>query len=225
MGQLSRPTFAPGFALVAAAERGRYLMVSMDLTVFLEPKIDLPRIARVLDELGLAGRLDTIRGWDGARQAALYDAAKGFHPIGLSHYVPDSVGPLTEVIHHGKNSLPAFTHFQKRFCRPPPNEVEAGEELWGYNHQEMQVWTGPGYFVTHLAESEGEVAIDYTRIPPAKPDAWPEVLPNSAKLGRFVYYGTVDVMRGISKHVSIGRARRGKHWMDAWFVLCREDPG
>jgi hypothetical protein len=34
----------------------------------------------------------------------------------------------------------------------------------------------------------------------------------------------VDVMRGISSHVSIGRARKKNGWMDAWFVLVREDP-
>jgi hypothetical protein len=196
----------------------------MDLTVFLEPQIDLPRIRRILDELGLAGRLDTIRGWDAQKQAALYEAAKGFLPLTLEHFVPASVGPLTEVIHHGKNSLPAFTHFQKRFCKPKDAAGDGGE-LWGYNHQDLQVWTGPGYFVTHTAEEPGEIAIDYTRLPLGKPAGWPDVLPNSSKLGRFVYYGTVDVMRGLSKHVSIGRARRGEHWMDAWFVLCRQDPG
>jgi hypothetical protein len=219
LGQLSRPH-------VAAAVCGRYLCESMDLTVFLEPKVDLRRISRVLDELGHSGRLDTIRGWDADQQAAIYKAAKGYLPLALEHFVPATVGAMTEVIHHGKNSLPAFTHFQKRFCRPPPVDGEASEgQLWGYNHQELQLWTGPGYFVAHLAESDGEVAIDYTLAPPGKPGDWPDLLPNSARLGRFVYYGTIDIMRGISKHVSIGRARRGEHWMNAWFVLCREDPG
>jgi hypothetical protein len=197
----------------------------MDLTVLLEPKIDLKHIARILDELGPSGRLDTIRGWGAREQAPMYEAAKGLLPIGLEHFVPSSVGPLTEVIHHGKNSLAAFTHFQKRFCRPRPEGEATVDELWGYNHQDMQAWTGPGYFVARKAETEGEIAIDYTRIPQGKSDGWPDILPNSARLGRFVYGGTIDIMRGISKHVSIGRARRGRHWMDAWFVLCRQDPG
>jgi hypothetical protein len=206
----------------------------MDLTVLFEPKIDLAHIAAVLDGLGHAGRLDTIRGWERPQQASLYEAAKGFRPIGLDHFVPPAVGPMTEVIHHGKNSLALFTHFQKRFCRPRPNGAEANE-LWGYNHQDMQTLTGPGYFVVHPSEDSGEVLIDYTKLPghlapaaggpPDEPRGWPPVLPNSARLGRFVYAGMIDVMRGISKHVSIGRARRGKKWMDAWFVLCREDAG
>jgi hypothetical protein len=30
-------------------------------------------------------------------------------------------------------------------------------------------------------------------------------------------------MRGISSHVTIGRAKRKRGWMDAWFILVRED--
>ena len=129
----------------------------MDLTVLLEPKIDLPHIARILDELGLSGRLDTIRGWDTAQQAAIYEAAKGFRPLGLEHFVPAAVGPLTEVIHHGKNSLPAFTHFQKRFCRPKGSD--SADKLLGYNLQTLSPLTGPGYFVAHPSVEVGEIQL------------------------------------------------------------------
>jgi hypothetical protein len=61
-------------------------------------------------------------------------------------------------------------------------------------------------------------------LPKEKPDAWPPIIDNTAKLGRFVYFGMVDVMRGVSSHVSIGRAKKKVVWMDAWFVLVREDP-
>ena len=44
-----------------------------------------------------------------------------------------------------------------------------------------------------------------------------------ARLGRFVYAGMIDIMRGVSTHVTIGRALKGGKFMDAWFVLCRED--
>src|ERR1019366_2758957 len=98
----------------------------------------------------------------------LWEATKGFHPVSLDDFVPPSVAPGAEVIHHGKNSLPTFTHFQKRFSKPRD--------------------------------------------------------PESRRLGRFAYYGMIDVMRGISSHVTIGRARKKHGWMDAWFVLVREDP-
>jgi len=189
----------------------------MDLSVLLDP-LDLPRLSTVLDELGHVGRVDTIRNWDRDIMAKLYEAVKGYRKVTLDDYVPPSAAPLTQVIHHGKNSLPAFTHFQKRFCKP----ADANDKLYGYNHQTMAPFTGPGYYVSYV---EGdEVFIDYTQIPPAKPDAWPPIMQNEARLGRFVYSGMIDIMRGISTHVSIGRAKKKGEMMDAWFVLCRQDP-
>jgi hypothetical protein len=193
----------------------------MYLGNLIEDEVDLPRLREVLDGLGHIGRVETIRHWSRGVQAKLYEAAKGFMPVALDYFVPAGTEPLVEIIHHGKNSLPAFTHFQKRFCRP-----KEGEDLWGYNHNDEPVNTsvGPGYFVVHAAPDEGEIDIDYTKLPTAKPAAWPEIIPNSARLGRFVYSGLVDRMRGISTHVSIGRGYRNGDIMDAWFVLCREDP-
>jgi hypothetical protein len=85
--------------------------------------------------------------------------------------------------------------------------------------------TGPGYYVVHPSEDADEVVIDYTRLPGEKPGDWPAVVANRERLGRFVYEGIVDVMRGLSRHVSVGRARKGAagRWMNAWFVLVRED--
>jgi hypothetical protein len=194
----------------------------MELKVLLEPKIDLPRLSKYFDELGHPGRVWAVHGWGRKLQAKLYEAAKGFRKVTLDDYVPAEVPPLIEVIHHGKNTLPLHTHFQKRFCRPDdPSEKDV---LWGYNHQSLSGLTGPGYFVTHPAADDGEVDIDYTMIPQRKPVAWPRIIPNSARLGRFVYDGMIDVMRGISTHVSIGRAKKKGEWMDAWFILVREDP-
>ena len=101
----------------------------MHLDVLFEPKIDLPRLAQVLDELGHLGRVDTVRRWGRARQAALFEAAQGFRPVSLDDFVPPGTDGLAEVIHHGKNTLPAFTHFQKRFCKP--SDAAAADRLWG----------------------------------------------------------------------------------------------
>jgi hypothetical protein len=198
----------------------------MDLTTLLDP-LDLPRLTTVLDELGHPGRLATIRGWERDVQAKLYEALKDYKPLTLEDYVPTDVAPLREVIHHGKNSLPAFTHFQKRFCKPATET----DQLWGYNQNGgFVMWfAGPGFYVARKDEDHaGEVAIDYTRSPPSKPDTWPAIEPNAKGIGpRAVYGNMIDVMRGLSKHVSIGRAQRvrgsKREWMDAWFVLCRED--
>ena len=191
----------------------------MDLSVLLDP-LDLPRLSKVLDELGHLGRVDTIRGWDREIMAKLYEAVKGYKKVTLDDYVPPTAAPLAEIIHHGKNSLPAFTHFQKRFCKPADDAKK--DVLYGYNHQTMTPFTGPGYYVSYV--DGDEVFIDYTQIPPAKPDAWPPIKPNEYRLGRLVYSGMIDIMRGISTHVSIGRAKKKGEMMDAWFVLCRQDP-
>lgn len=198
----------------------------MNLDVLFDGDIDIHRLADVLDGMGHPGRLATIRGWHLHHQQRLYDAVKGFKPLDFSHFVPDGVEPLHEVIHWGMNSLPAFTHFQKRFCKPE----EGDKKLFGYN-QNGEVWAiGPGYFVLHeptdsrTEVNEGELDIDYTQTPSGKPTSWPEIAKNESGLGKVVYGGMIDVMRGISKHVSIGRAFRGGKFADNYFVLCREDP-
>jgi hypothetical protein len=152
--------------------------------------------------------------------AAMYEAAAGNTPLQLTDFVPAGVGPRTEVIHEGKNSLPLFTRFQKRFCRPPASATE----LWGYNEQANRLFTGPGYFVAHHND-RGELVIDYRTLPDARPEdlpaGWPTIIPNSARLSRFIYNGTVDVMRRVSDRLTIGRAERNGKPMDAWFALVR----
>jgi hypothetical protein len=194
----------------------------MQLQNLIETHLDVARLAKDLDELGHQGRIWAIRQWTRANMATLYDALKGFRPVTLDDYVPAGVPPLVPVITHGKNSLPAATLFQKRFCRP--SDPESKDALVGFNFQTFAPFTGPGYYVAHPSTDAGEVDIDYTMVPKEKPESWPPIVPNSARIGRFVYYGTVDVMRGLSSHVSIGRARRKTGWMDNWFLLVREDP-
>jgi hypothetical protein len=203
----------------------------MELKNLIDVHLDLERLSKDLDELGHEGRLWAIDSWGKTTQARLFDAAKGFRKITLDDFVPAATGGLVEVIHHGHNTLPVQSHFQKRFCRPPEHpedrsaaHPEAHDVLWGYNYQSLSPLTGPGYFVVHPAEDEGEVAVDYTMLPEGRPKGWPEIIPNSARLGRFVHQGMVDVMRGISTHVSIGRVKRRGRFGDVWFMLVREDP-
>jgi hypothetical protein len=194
----------------------------MELKNLIDAHLDLPRLSKDLDELGHSARVWATRQWGRGTQATLWEAAKGFRPVTLDDYVPPGVPALTPVITWGKNTLPAHTHFQKRFCRP--SDPAAKDRLVGFNYQGLSGVTGPGYYVAHPAAETGEVDIDYTMAPTEKPSEWPTIVPNSARLGRFVYYGMIDVMRGISTHVSIGRAKKAHGWMDAWFVLVREDP-
>jgi hypothetical protein len=195
----------------------------MELKNLIETHLDLPRLSKDLDEIGHPGRVWSVNQWTRANMAVLWEAAKGFRVLTLDDFVPPSTEPLVQVIHDGKNSLALFKHFEKRFCKPRSPDPKA--PLPGYNHQSTSALTGPGYFVVHPSADAGEVDIDYTKLPAEKPEGWPPIVPNSRGLGRFVYAGMIDVMRGIASHVTIGRARRGAKWLDAWFVLVRQDAG
>jgi hypothetical protein len=187
-------------------------------------QLDLAGLAWHLDSLPDAERARVACALPARQQAMLFEAALSFIPLSLDFFVPEAVAPLTQVAHSGKNSLLLFTTFEKRFCRP-----EAGAQtLFGYNHnpRSIQPVTGPGYFVCYEVAGR-EVLIDYTQVPAADgplPQGWPGVRPNSAGMSRYIYNGTQDTMRGVSRHVSIGRAARAGKWMDNWFILCRREP-
>jgi hypothetical protein len=182
--------------------------------------LDVPALAAYLDGLDAATRTREVRSLGKAEQARLFEAAGGVRPIGLDHLVPAGAAPLVPVVHAGRNSLPMFRIFEKRLCRPPG--PAGGDELWGYNEHPARWMTGPGYFVARAGDP-GEVILDYTRVPPSKPDAWPAIMPNTGVRSRFVYGGMHDVLRRVSRHVAVGRAVRHGKPLDNWFVICRAD--
>jgi hypothetical protein len=184
------------------------------------PSPNLPGLAEYLDTLDPQARLEQLRRLNGREQARLFDAAHGFRPVRLADFVPANTPPHHEVIHNGRNSLPLLHFFQKRFCRP---EEEQSNELWGYNEWRFRSLVGPGYFVARQV-SEHEVVIDYCQVPPVTPASWPPIRPNSVGLSRFIFDQTQDFMRGVSRHVSVGRATRQGKNLDNWFVLCRSEP-
>jgi hypothetical protein len=194
------------------------------LESFFSDGVDLPGLVRYLDGLSDAARAAATASMTPRQQARLYEAAQGFRPITLEHFVPKGVAPLTQVIHAGKNSIPVVSRFEKRFCLP----AQGSDRLWGYNEnpRAIKAATGPGYFVCYAIDA-GQVLIDYGQVPtdkpPGKPDGWPPVRLNSAGFSRFIYNRTQDTMRGVSDHVSIGRAARDGKAMDNWFVLCRRE--
>jgi hypothetical protein len=191
----------------------------MYLQVFFDPKLDLERLRTLFDTCGPWSRRNALRSLDKRMMATLFEASAEAEAWTLDDVVPVDK-PLVEVVHAGRNSLPLFNDFEKRFCKPD-GEGE-GDVLWGYNHQAMGAFTGPGYFVARI---EGrELVIDYGQQPPRKPPSWPEIIPNDARIGRFVWVGMVDRVRRVSTHVSIGRAWRHGKATDDYFVLCRIDP-
>ena len=182
---------------------------------------DAPNAAEIgafLDGLTHDGRMEALASLSGpAVQRKLWEVAANAPRVDTADIVPPDAPARREVIFHGKNSLPAFTFFQKRFLRP-----KAGADtLWGYNHQSLAWLTGPGYFVVHDEPTRG-AAIDYREVPPETIASWPAVKPNSAGLSRFVYKDMVDYLRRVSTHVMIGRATKYGKDLENYFALCRE---
>src|SRR5215469_1367742 len=153
-------------------------------TYIAAPSINMDALADYLDHLTPSARLREVRSLAKDEQAKLFEAS-GARRIDLTHFVPEGTPPLREVLHYGRNSLPTFQIFAKRFCLPGAQR----SELWGYNDHALKALIGPGYFILR-STSPREVVFDYTAVPPSKPAAWPRIRLNSERLGRFVYYGT-----------------------------------
>jgi hypothetical protein len=188
-----------------------------------DERIDLKSIGDLLDGWTHEARVGAIRSLGRREQCRLYQAADGFRSVRLVDLVPPSVGDGKTVRHFGRNTLPAFTHFEKRFCRPQGEEAAAPGELYGFNFQTMAPLTGPGYFVARDDPARPEVLVDYRSLPPEPPEGWPEVRSNERGLARFVYGYMVDTLRRVSEHVTIGSAARKGRDLGSWFVLCRQD--
>ncbi|CAG0989765.1 hypothetical protein MYXO_02328 [Myxococcaceae bacterium] len=179
-------------------------------------------VARLLDALPGADRVLAIRALGRSEQRRLYEAAGGVSRVQLVDLVPPATPDLVAVRHYGRNTLPAFTLFEKRFARPKGEDPNAPKRLAGWNFQTLSPLTGPGYFVARNDEARGEVLIDYREVPTQAPEGWPPIVSNDRGLGRFVYGNMVDTLRRVSEHVTIGSAARGGKDLGSWFVLCRE---
>jgi hypothetical protein len=197
-------------------------------TLIDDERTGIETIAAYLDGLPADTRWHEVKELGRARQRALYAKAAHAAPIDLAHFSVDA-RPREEVIHDGVNTLPVprpLRRFQKRFCRP--DDDSAGPRLFGYNEGPTRRWIGPGFFVAVPTawrpswSANGAVVVDYFKVPDgAVADGWPRVVDNQWRLQRFVYGGTRDFMRRVSRDVSIGAAFKGDRPLDHYFVLCR----
>lgn len=187
--------------------------------------IDVDALARRLDAMRDDQRVAFVRALTKADMIRLWEACAG-RDVVAEDFVPAQVPPAAEVIHEGKNSLPLFSRFQKRFTRGNEPGV-----VYGYNHNDFN-WTtaGPGYFVGHVegearvADQQGVFGLDYYRIPPAGaalPSTWPRTRKNELGLQCFIYAKMVDYMRKVSDGVTIGRAWKLGRRTSNYFVLAR----
>ena len=168
-------------------------------------------IASHLDALGSTERLAQVL-VEGERQPR-----QAGEPLGVDDFAPPA-GSDTLIL-EGRNSLPAFSRFQKRFTR-------IGEITLGYNHQTMSPLTGPGYFVvrppTPGETHPDELFFDYTIEPPrGAPRDWPAFSSNKSGLSRLVYMDMKDFCRRVAKGVLVGKAYKRGIAQDAYFTLTK----
>jgi hypothetical protein len=195
----------------------------MSLGQMLEkPSVTQEEVEAYLDGLSHAERIRECTALNKGQQDRLWEiAGVANKPIDQSFLVDAEAPVLEPHPFEGRNSLPAFTRFRKVFYRTE------GGEIAGYNNNSIEKVIGPGYFVVEDSPAgPGAVMINYLRIPNEKPAGWPEIRKNEEGLSKFVYNGTQDFLRYVSKHVAIGRAFRNKGGtitpMPNWFVLCRK---
>lgn len=193
----------------------------MSLATLLDANdVNAAALAAHLDALDDERRVVETLALTGAQQAKLFEVVQGARRFTLEDLAPATGAPLSGVTHEGRNSMLAFSRFAKVFA-VPDDAARAASERWGFNRTSGLVTTtvGPGYFVT--VQQGDEVLVDYTQLPPRPLLGAPPILDNASRLSYFVYNRTKDVVRGVSKHVSIGRASRNGKQLDNWFVLCR----
>jgi hypothetical protein len=178
---------------------------------------DPEAIARSLDSADNAQRMQAVLSLRRIQLQALYESVNGFRALSLNDLVPQSSAPFAPVRHFGRNSLPMFTHFEKRFFRLPDPAA-----IGGANFQSTSWLTGPGYFVARPSQHGDQVVIDYSELPEQAPANWPQIRANDNGISRLVFAGMTDTLRRVSQHVSIGAAAKRGKAIEAYFVLCRE---
>lgn len=167
-------------------------------------------IASHLDGLPEPERIAQVRGLSGAHQKKLWKLVEGAPPMKLADFVKDAG---KTVIYAGRNSLPAFNLFEKRFFRPTD-----GGDVVGYNHQKMSALTGPGYFVTEDGDN-GELVFDYVKEAKLRPPGWPALKKNKGLIGGPVYGNMIDYNRRVSAHTVVGSATKKGKEMDQYYML------
>jgi len=164
-----------------------------------------------LDGLDESKRIDEVRACSSKLQAKLWEAAAG-----QTVKATDFVGDIDKtVIYAGKNTLPLFSFFEKRFWRPGD-----GSAVVGYNHQSMSKITGPGYFVTEDGDN-GELVFNYVKEAGIQPPEWPKVRPNNGLIPRVVYGHMLDYNRRVSKDTVIGCATKKGKEIGQYYLLTR----
>ena len=190
-----------------------------NLSKAIKDQVSIEEIEQGLNLLSPEDRVKQSRSLGPSDQKALWLLCDQ-RAVSLSQIVPDDCIGKT-VRHLGRNTLPAFKIFEKRFIRPN----EESDVLWGFNEGPTRKLVGPGYFVCRESDQPniGTIVIDYEMLPDTAPEGWPKIKPNEAGVSRLVYAYMQDYLRRVSEHITIGRAYRKGKESPNYFTLCRWD--
>lgn len=176
----------------------------------------LAELAAQLDNLSHAERLAWAYTLDEHEQKRLFELAAD-SSLSVDDLVADD-GSVA--IFPGRNGLPAFNRFQKRFAR-------LGDEVVGYNHNDqiggplnflVRRLIGPGHFTAYDGPDADGVWIDYRRVPSRRHPEFPDLIDNERGIRALVYGNMVDVLRRVSDHVAIGDAFKDRSRPRTWWT-------
>ena len=182
--------------------------------------IEIASMSAWLDGLSKTERTTEILTLDKQAQKKLWSLCEN-REVTIEDMVPLNTSPLQPIRHLGRNSLPVFTRFEKRFCRINSDPMM----LVGYNEGPTRPYVGPGYFTTRISEEKerGATVIDYTMIGEDRAEGWPSIKPNTSGLCYIVYGNMLDYLRKVSTYVTIGKAWKNGKETENYFMLLRED--
>jgi hypothetical protein len=173
-----------------------------------------PEISSYLDGLSVDRRLEEVLSITHGGVRKLYQAVADAPPFPVEDFLPPGTKDGEVVIYEGRNSLPTFTRFQKRFCRK-------GNDIVGFNHQWTAFAAGPGWFVANSGDDThpGELLFDYTLPPPFFPAEFAPYKPNEQGLSRLIFAHMKDYCRRVAKGVLVGTAFKKGKAQNAYFTL------
>jgi hypothetical protein len=173
-------------------------------------------IAAHLDALDDGPRVEEIYQLGMSEQKKLWELAASNAPISVEQFAPAAD---QKIIYRGRNSLIAFSRFEKHFWRPSD-----GGLAFGYNENPgiVEWFAGPGYF-SFFAEN-GLIVFDYTKAPSQQLPDWPKIEINEKGFGPRVVYGYMqDYNRRVSERVVIGHAHKKGKPIPAYYTVTRVD--
>ena len=148
----------------------------------------------------------------------LYEAVAGGAPPSLEELVPESAEAEGVLIYEGRNSLAAFSRFQKRFARETGSWSATTTSRCRSSRGRATSWCTRRAAAASTARSSTSTTPSPRRRAGERA-GWPAYTPNERGLSRFVYGGMHDYVRRVARGVVVGKAYRHGAAQGAYFSL------